>query len=128
MSWWFKPIYYRWYVDETFVLFCLPDHYLNFEHRNIRFTFEKENNNSIPFIDVLITRTSNGFKTFGYGKPTFSGLYSNFNSFIYKKYNVGVIVTLLFRMFSIVLNFSRSQSEVCYLKRYSKRTHFLWNW
>ena len=105
-----------------FVLFCSPDHYLNFK---FRFIFEKENNNSMPFLEALITRTSNGFKTPGYGKPTFSGLYSNFNSFIYKEYKVVVIFTLLFRMFSIVLDFSGSQSEVCYLKKYSKRTHFL---
>ena len=65
----FKPVYYRRYVDDIFVLFRSPVHlekfknYLNSKHRNIRFTCEKEHNNSMPFLDVLITRTSNGFKT-----------------------------------------------------------------
>ena len=65
----FKPVYYRRYVDGIFVLLCSPDHfeklkkYLNFKHRNIRFTCEKEHNNSMSFLEVLITRTSNGFKT-----------------------------------------------------------------
>ena len=77
----FKPVYYRRYVDEIFVLFRSPDHlekfknYLNSKHRNIRFTCEKEHNNSMPFLDVLITRTNNGFKTSVYHKPTFSGVY-----------------------------------------------------
>ena len=44
----FKLVYYRRYVDDTFALFRSPVHlekfqnYLNFEHRNIRFTCEKE--------------------------------------------------------------------------------------
>ena len=76
----FKPAYYRRYVDDIVVLFRSPDHlekfknYLNSKHRNIRFNCEKEQNNSMPFLDVLITRTSNGFKTFVYHKPRFSGV------------------------------------------------------
>ena len=64
----FKPVYYRRYVDGVFVLFRSPDHlekfknYLNSKHRNVRFTCGKQQNNSMPFLDVLITKTSNGFK------------------------------------------------------------------
>ena len=49
-----KPVYYRRYVNDIF-LFCSPDYlekfknYLNSKHKNIRFTSEKENNNSMPF-------------------------------------------------------------------------------
>ena len=54
----FKPVYYRRHVDDIFVLFHSPVHlekfYLNSKHRSIRFTC---------FLDILITRTSNGFKT-----------------------------------------------------------------
>ena len=72
----FKPAYCRRYVDDISVLFCSPDHlekfknYLNSKHRNIRFTTEKEHNNSMPYLDVSVTRTSNGFKTSAYHKPT----------------------------------------------------------
>ena len=75
----FKPACYRRYVDDIFVLFRSPDHlekfknYLNSKHTNIGFTCEKEHNNFMPFLDVLITRTNNGFKTSVYHKPTFSG-------------------------------------------------------
>ena len=73
--------------------------YLNSKHRNMRFTREKGHNNFLPFSDVLITRTSNGFKTTMYHKPTFGGVYSNFSSFISEKYKAGLIFPLLFWMF-----------------------------
>ena len=127
----FKPVYYRRYVDDIIALFRSPDHldkfknYLNSKHRNIRFTCEKEHNNSMPFLDVLITRSSNGFKTSVYHKPTFSGVYSNFNSFTSEKYKVGLIFTLLFRTFSTVLDFSRFHSKACHLKEILKKINFL---
>ena len=76
----------------------------------------KEGNNSMPFLDALITRTSDGFRKYVYNKPTFIGVYSNFNSFISKEYKVGLIFTLLFWTFSIILDFSEFYSEVCHLK------------
>ena len=85
----FKSVYYRRYVDDIFVLLCSPDQLEKFKncsnskHRNIRFTCEKEHNNSMPFLDVLITRTSNG------------SIYLNFHIFISEEYKVGLIFTLL---------------------------------
>ena len=92
---------------------------------NIRFTCEKEHNNSMLFLDVLITRTSNGFKTSVYHKPKFSVVYSNFKSFISEEYKVGLILTLLFRTFSIVSDVSRFHPEVCRFKEILM--HFLSN-
>ena len=34
-------------------------HYLNGCHSNIKFTIESEQNNAIPFLDILITRNQN---------------------------------------------------------------------
>ena len=118
----FKPVYYRRYVDDIFALFRSPDHlekftnYLNSKHKNIKFTYEKESNNSLPFLDILISRSENGFKTSVYHKPTFSGVYSNFNSFIYDEYKIGSVFTMLFRTFSIVSDFSRFHTEIIHLK------------
>ena len=112
----FKPAYYRRYVDDIFVLFRSPDHlekfkyYLNSKHRNIRFTCEKEHNNSMPFLDVLITRTSDGFKTSVYHKPAFSGVYSNFNSFISEEYKVDLIISNVFSCFEFFKISLRSMS------------------
>ena len=113
-------------IDGIFVLFRSPDHlekfknYLSSKYRNIRFICEKEQNNSMSFLDVLITRTSNGFKTSVYHKPTFSGVHSNFHRFISEEYKVGLLFTLLFRTFSVVSDFSRFHSEVCHLKEILK--------
>ena len=106
----FKSVYQRKYVDDIFVLFRSPDHlvkfkdYLNSKHRNIRFTCEKEHNNSMPFLHFLITRTGNGFKTFVYDKPTFSRVYSNFNRFISEEYKVGLVEYIQFSTVSFLKN------------------------
>ena len=126
----FKPVYYKKYVGNIFVLFRSPHHlekfneYLNTKHANIKFTSEKEVNGSLPFLDVLISRNKKGFTTTVYHKPTFSGVYSNFNSFIADEYKHGLIFTLLFRIFSIVSDFSKFHEEVNYLKDVLKKNSF----
>ena len=47
---------------------------------NFVFTIEKEQANKLSFLDVLETRTEQGFSLSVYRKPTFSGQYLNFNS------------------------------------------------
>ena len=76
------------------------------------------------FLDVVITKTSNGFKTSAYHKPTCSKVYSNFNSFISEEYKVGSIFTLLFRSFSIISDFSRFHGKVYHLKEILKKNAF----
>ena len=126
----FKPVYYQRYVDNIFALFRSPDHlekftnYLNSKYKNIKFTYEKESNDSLPFLDILISRSENGFKKSVYHKSTFSGVYSNFNSFIYDQYKIGLIFTLLFRTFSVVSDFSRFHTEVSHLKDILKKNAF----
>ena len=52
------------YVDDTFA-FIKPEHIelvktkLNAFHRNIKFTHELEEENSLPFLDVLVKRNDN---------------------------------------------------------------------
>ena len=122
----FKPAYYRRHVDDAFVLFRSPDrleklkNYLNSKHINIKFTCEKEQNNVMPFLDVLITRISNGFKLSLYQKPTFSGVYSNFNSLISEEYKVGLIFNLLFRTFSTVSDFKISFRSISFKENIQK--------
>ena len=78
----------------------------------------------MPFLDILLSRSENGFKTFVYHKPTFSWVYSNFNSFIYDQYKIGLIFTLLFTTFPIVSDFSRFQTEVSHLKEILRKNAF----
>ncbi len=61
----FKPLLYRRYVDDCFLLFRSLDHvplflnFLNRQHPNISFTSELEKDGKLPFFDVDIT-CSNG--------------------------------------------------------------------
>ena len=77
-------------LDEKF------NEYLNTKHANIKFTSEKEVNRSLPLLDMLISQNKEGFTLTVYHKPTFSGVYSKFNSFIADEYKLGLIFTLLF--------------------------------
>ena len=71
-----KPIKYRRYVDDIFVLCRDREHhekfkeYMNSKHENISFTDELEENNLLPFLDVAVTRTDDGFTTNLYRKGT----------------------------------------------------------
>ena len=82
----FKPIVYRRFVDIIFLLFRTKDHiekfnnYLNKQHKKITFTSEIEENGSLSFLDVTITRENNKSVTSVYRKLTFSGVFTNFES------------------------------------------------
>ena len=58
----FKPLYYRRYVDDIFLLFTNTQgleqfqEYLNSQHPNMNFTSEIESDNSLAYLDVYITR------------------------------------------------------------------------
>ena len=41
---------------------------------------EKEQDDKLPFLDVLVTRTHQGFRSSVYHNPPFTGQYLNFNS------------------------------------------------
>ena len=69
---------------------------MNTRHKNLKFTFDLEQNNSFSFLDVKITRGSNGFSTSVFRKATFSGVFTNFDSFIFESYKTDLIFTLLF--------------------------------
>ena len=103
----FKPIIHRRCVDDTFLLFRSKHHiqksqnYLNRQRKNIKFTSETENENSILFLDIKITRYNNKFVTSVYRKPTFSGVLTDFGSFIPKSYTCNLRFALLHRTFKL---------------------------
>ena len=84
----YRPFYYRRYVNDIFVLFNSAEHlkrfhsYLNSRHFNISFTIENEKDNRMSFLDVNIIHEKDKFTTSVYRKPTFSGIYTHFDSFL----------------------------------------------
>ena len=97
-------MFYGRYVDDIFVI-CdsSADHVLTAErfnnaHPNISFTHELECNNQMPFLDVLLTRTENGsIKRNVYHKPTWTGQYTHFNSFVPLKIKRNLVQSLCAR-------------------------------
>lgn len=79
------PFYYR-YVDDT-VLFVPNDkihdtlNVFNSYHPRLQFTFEREQNNSITFLDIKIIKNDDGtLKTNWFHKEAYAGRFFNFLS------------------------------------------------
>ena len=69
----------RSYIDDTFILWppqevvqTLLDH-VNSIRLSIQFTMEKEQDNKLPFLNVLVACTEQGFRPSVYHKPIFTG-------------------------------------------------------
>ena len=95
-----KPLVYFRYVDDTFCLFNDQTEantffsLLNGMHPALKYTYEGECNSSIAFLDVLVTKTPSSYHTSIYRKPTFTGLYTRWDSFCRKKRKINLIWTL----------------------------------
>ena len=124
----FEPFIYRRYADDTFLLFRSKHHiekfrnYINRQHKNIKFTSDTENENSISFLDIKITRDNNKFMTSVYGKPTISGVFTNFGSFMPSSYKYNLLFTLLHRAFKLCSNFERIIRKLTSLRLFLKIT------
>ena len=103
-----EVLFYRRYVDDIFCVFESESQvedffaFINAQHRNIRFTCEKEVDGKLPFLDVLLELTNDmKFHTSTYHKKTYTGLLTNYFSFTSSKYKAGLIKTLIDRAFKI---------------------------
>ena len=102
-----KPLQYKRYVDDIFLLCRDEEHhklfmdYMNTRHESIAFTDEVEDSNTMYFLDVAVTRSAESFVTNVYRKKTFSGVFTNFYSFISIQFKASLISTLLYRCFHL---------------------------
>ena len=69
---------------------------------SIQFTLEKENNNTIAFLDILVIRSNNSFKFKIYRKPTNNLSYVHFYSGHTKKIKTSVFSSMFLRALRIV--------------------------
>ena len=102
-----KPGVYFRYVDDIFVIFsseldcgCFHEK-LNLLHPALKFTVEKEQYNSMSFLDVLVEKEGTGLLTSVYRRPTFTGQYIRWNFFSRKTRQISLIKTLVHRALMI---------------------------
>ena len=118
----FKPLFYRRYMDDTFVIFSKQSHaalfldYINGHHDNLSFTMETETNRTLSFLDVKISiDCNNNFSTSVFRKSTFSGLGISYFSYCTDKFKINSIKTLLHRAFNICSNYVLLDNELQFL-------------
>ena len=118
----YKPTYYRRYVDDTFLMFHsesqIPQFlsYLNQQHPNIKFTSETEENNQISFLDINIVKEQDRFATSIYRKKTFTGLGSNFLSYMPMRFKISCLSTLIHRAYHLSSSYVYFDKELKFLK------------
>ena len=116
----FKPVFYRRYVDDIFVLFESAEHlskfrnYFNTCHPNMSFSFEQEKNGKLSFLDIEVSREKGKFVTTVYRKPTFSGVYTHFESFLPTIYKFGMVYTLAYYCFKICSDWTKFHEELIF--------------
>ena len=86
------------YVDDTFVIWPHTDEELETFHANlntihpsIQFTYEKEKEGQLPFLDVCVQRRGNTISTSVYRKATHTDRYINFSSHHHPRIKTGVV-------------------------------------
>ena len=130
----FKPLFYKRYLDDTFVLFSRQDqaqsffNFINNVHPNIQFTMEQENSGKLPFLDTSVSRNIKdgvtSFETSVYRKPTFSGLGLSFFSHSSSKFKINAIKTLIQRAYKISSTYELFDKENTFLRNYFIKNGF----
>ena len=101
------PLLYNCFVDDTLSNFESEEQsvgffgVLNGLHPALKFTVEKESGGELPFMDVLLKRKGNEFLRSVYRKPTFTGLYTRWDSYSPTGQNIGLIKALTTRAIRI---------------------------
>ena len=114
-------LWYR-YVDDTFSFIktgCVDNvlQVLNSFHESIKFTFEKEGDNSLSFLDVKVIKKSDGsFDTDIHRKQTDTNIYLNWNSFAPKTWKIGTLKGLIRRALTICSTKEFQEKEISFLK------------
>ena len=75
------------------------------------FSFEQEKNGKLSFLDIEVSREKGKFVTTVYRKPTFSGVYTHFESFLPTIYKFGMVYTLAYRCFKIYSDWTKFHEE-----------------
>ena len=119
-----KPKFYKRYLDDVFAVFETEkqaegfQNYINSAHPNIKFTLEKENDNKISYLDILVCKFDEVCQLSVYRKPTFTNLGTSFFSFVPNSYKTNAIKTLIHRAYYLSSTWALFHSELEKLKKH----------
>ncbi|CAF1527863.1 unnamed protein product [Didymodactylos carnosus] len=119
-----KPdLFYR-YVDDIFMIMHGNQKdihsflkFMNKIESSIKFTIEMQNNNKLPFLDVMVERTNTELITYVYRKPTDTGLYLRWTSNQPRNYKINLIKCLCIRAKRICSSDALLKQQLEYYKR-----------
>ena len=111
------------YVDDTFA-FIKPNYVnmveneLNNFHESIKFTHELENEEKLPFLDVLVKRTGrDDIETSVYRKATNTDIYMNWKSHAPSTWKIATLKSLIKRAFLVSSTTTSLDSELDHIKK-----------
>ena len=110
------------YVDDTFTIIKKEKveevlERLNSFHDSIKFTYEKEKDGIISFLDVkVITKANRTFDTDIHRKQTDTNIYMNWNSFAPRAWKIRTLKGLIRRAFVICSTEESRNKEISFLK------------
>ena len=97
---------------------------LNTIHENITFTFEKEKDNKLPFLDILINNNEPDLQTLVFHTKTYTGLLLNYFSFVPNCYKLGLIKTLVDWMYKINNSWTGFDKDIKDLKNILQKNQY----
>ena len=87
-------------------------------------SMEKERKNKSSFLYIKVFREQGKFSTTIYGNPTFSGVHSNFEKFLFSVYKFGMVYTLVYRCFRISSDWKKFHLELTFLKKIFRKNGY----
>ena len=88
------------------------------------FSFEQEENGKLAFLDIEVSWGKGKFVTTVYRKPTFSGVYTHFESFLPTIYKFGMVYTIAYCCFKICSDWTKLHEELSFLKQGSLKNRY----
>ena len=129
----FFPKTYVRYVDDVFAVFRKNSdvelflNYLNTQHGQLKFTLEKANDDTLPFLDVEVSLAEMGIATKVYRKNTDTETILNYESVAPQSWKTGLFKCLIHRAKNICSNAPSLSYEINYIKKlFSKNGYPDW--
>ena len=120
-------ILYRRCVDDIIYLFNSESdadtfyEFFNKQHPHIKFTLEKQQNEQISILDILIKKNGENVSKTIFRETTAIGLFTNFLSFAPLSSKIGLLKTLIHRAFKICNNWCLFHDKVNSIKKYLEK-------